>query len=58
VVLHLARGSDGVRRLRQVAVPERDLAGFVSMVPALDLSRDGRSTYGPAAERLLARLER
>ncbi len=58
VVLHLARGPDGVRRLSQVAVPERDASGLVSMVPALDVAADGTTSFGPAAERLAARLDR
>jgi pilus assembly protein CpaF len=58
VVLHLGRGADGVRRLRQVAVPERGPSGLVSMVPALEIPPDGDATIGPAAERLAARLGR
>jgi pilus assembly protein CpaF len=56
VVLHLGRGVDGVRRLRQVAVPERGPSGLVSMVPALEVAPDGAATIGPAAERLATRL--
>ena len=58
VVLHLARGPDGVRRLRQVAVPERGLDGLVSMAAALDVDERGMLVPGPAAERLARRLER
>ena len=58
VVLHLARGRDGVRWLRQVAVPERDGTGRVSMVTALEVTADGRSSRGPSAGLLAARLER
>lgn len=56
VVLHLDRGRDGVRRLRQVAVPERGPDGLVGMVAALEIDTDGRSTPGPAAAALAARL--
>jgi pilus assembly protein CpaF len=56
VVLHLGRGRDGVRRLLQVAVPERAASGLVGMVPALDLTDAGASRLGPAADRLAARL--
>jgi pilus assembly protein CpaF len=56
VVLHLARDPDGTRRLRQVAVPERDAAGLVTMVPALELRPDGSTRLGPAADRLADRL--
>jgi pilus assembly protein CpaF len=56
VVLHLARGRDGTRRLRQVAVPTRDGAGLVSMVSAVEFADDGTLTAGPAAGRLAARI--
>jgi len=56
VVLHLARAPDGTRQLRQVAVPERDAAGLVAMVPALDFGADGTTAAGPGAARLAARL--
>ncbi|GAA4702152.1 TadA family conjugal transfer-associated ATPase [Nocardioides conyzicola] len=56
VVLHLARGPDGVRRLRQVAVPTRGGDGLVAMSSALDVGADGRATPGPAAGRLADRL--
>lgn len=49
VVLHLARGPDGTRRLRQVAVPDRGADGLVSMRPALDVDGAGRPTPGPGA---------
>src|SRR4051794_39615560 len=52
VVLHLARDADGVRRLRQVAVPVRGVDGLVSMQSALEVGRDARSQPGPAAGRL------
>jgi pilus assembly protein CpaF len=56
VVLHLARAADGTRRLRHVAVPERDATGLVAMVPALDFEPDGTVTSRPGAARLAARL--
>ena len=56
VVLHLARAADGTRRLRHVAVPERDATGLVAMVPALDFEPDGTVTSRPGARRLAARL--
>ncbi|HEU4812223.1 MAG TPA: TadA family conjugal transfer-associated ATPase [Nocardioides sp.] len=58
VVLHLARGRDGVRWLRQVAIPARDDSGRVSMVTALEVAADGSSVAGPAAGLLAARLDR
>jgi pilus assembly protein CpaF len=57
-VLHLARGPDGVRRLREVAVPERGADGLVSMVSALRVGDGGRSVPGPGAATLAARLDR
>ncbi|WP_036571541.1 TadA family conjugal transfer-associated ATPase [Nocardioides sp. URHA0032] len=58
VVLHLGRGADGVRRLRQVAVPDRRPDGLVSMVPALEIDDRGVATPGPAAAALAARVDR
>ena len=55
VVLHLRRGRDGVRRLGEIAVPERDDAGLVQMVPALFLS-EGTLVEGPGARRLADRI--
>ena len=49
VVLHLARGPDGVRRLRQVAVPQRAGDGLVRMVSALDVDERGDPSPGPGA---------
>lgn len=54
VVLHLARGPDGTRRLAQVAVPEREESGLVRMVVAVDVGPDGVSSTGPGAGRLSA----
>ncbi|KQW47107.1 pilus assembly protein CpaF [Nocardioides sp. Root1257] len=56
VVLHLARGADGVRRLRQVAIPTRGADGLVSMAAALDVGSDARPRPGPAAGSLAARI--
>ncbi|WP_343906647.1 TadA family conjugal transfer-associated ATPase, partial [Nocardioides aquiterrae] len=58
VVLHLARGADGVRRLRQVAVPDRRPDGLVAMVPALDIDERGVAAPGPGAPVLAARVDR
>jgi pilus assembly protein CpaF len=58
VVLHLARGPDGVRRLRQVAVPRRRSDGLVEMVTAVDTDAGGTAVAGPGADALAARLER
>ncbi|WP_028643536.1 hypothetical protein [Nocardioides sp. URHA0020] len=56
VVLHLTRDADGVRRLRQVAVPTRGADGLVTMTPALEVDREGRPSAGPAAGRLAERI--
>jgi len=56
VVLHLERQSDGTRRLTQVAVPARDPAGLVTMLPAVEFEAGG-ARPGPGADRLAARLE-
>jgi pilus assembly protein CpaF len=56
VVLHLARAPDGTRQLRTVAVPERDTAGLVAMVPAVSFEPGGAVTAGAGAARLAARL--
>jgi pilus assembly protein CpaF len=58
VVLHLARGPDGVRRLHQVAVPRRGPDGLVEMVTAVDTDAAGTAVAGPGADALAARLER
>ncbi len=58
VVLHLARGPDGARRLRQVAVLERGTDGLVTMVPALDVDDGGTVRPGPGADALAARIGR
>ncbi len=58
VVLHLTRGPDGARRLRQVAVLERGTDGLVTMVPALDVDDGGTVRPGPGADALAARIGR
>lgn len=58
VVVHLARDRDGVRRLRQVAVPVRRPDGLVVMDSALDLPAAGPPAPGPAADRLARRIAR
>lgn len=57
VVLHLARGPDGTRRLRQVAVPVRGADGLVTMAPALEVADDGTARPGPGAPALAARVD-
>jgi len=58
VVVHLARDRDGLRRLRQVAVPVRRPDGLVVMESALDLPAAGEPVPGPAAPRLAERIGR
>ena len=57
IVLHLARGADGRRRLSEVAVPVRDRSGLVTMVTAARFTDRGEFRPGSAAERLAEVLE-
>ncbi|WP_193606776.1 TadA family conjugal transfer-associated ATPase [Nocardioides lijunqiniae] len=52
VVLHLARGRDGARRLAEVAVPLRGADGLVTMETAVAVDATGSARAGPAGERL------
>jgi pilus assembly protein CpaF len=56
VVLHVARGADGRRRLVELAVPRRTRDGYVEMVRAVGFDPHGVPELGPAAERLDDRL--
>ena len=56
VVLHVARGADGRRRLVELAVPRRTRDGHVEMVEAVGFDLHGVPELGPAAERLDDRL--
>ena len=56
-VVHLGRGRDGRRLLREVAVPERGPDGLVSMRAAVTFE-GGAGRAGPGAEALAARLDR
>lgn len=51
-VLHLRRGTDGRRRLAEIAVPDRGATGLVVMSPAVVTKADGRVRPGPGIERL------
>jgi pilus assembly protein CpaF len=55
VVVHLGRSRDGVRRLREVAVPQRLESGLVDMEWAFRYA-DGHESRGPGATRLERRL--
>lgn len=55
VVLHVARGVDGRRRLAQVAVPTLDEGGLTAPW-ALEFTADGGLREGPAADALARRL--
>lgn len=57
LVLHLARGRDGRRRLVQVAVPRRSDTGLVTMEIAVEVDALGSVREGPGAERLAVLLE-
>ncbi len=51
LVIHLARGDDGIRRVDQIAVLQRDPDGLVRCVPALSVGSDGVEA-GPGGDRL------
>ncbi len=55
-VVHVARGTGGVRRVAEVAVLTRGPAGLVSAVPAVTFPADGSTVEHPATELLGARL--
>ncbi|GAB2770643.1 TadA family conjugal transfer-associated ATPase [Nocardioides salsibiostraticola] len=57
VVLHVQRTAGGRRHLSQVALLERGERGWVVAVQALEIDPEGSVTRGPAAGRLLRRLE-
>jgi pilus assembly protein CpaF len=57
-VVHLQRGRDGVRRLAEIAVPERDPGGLVTMVPAVTTNAEGHLREGAGAARFAALLDR
>ena len=58
IVLHVARDRDGVRRLAQVGLPERDPSGLVTIAPAVVFGAGGVLGRGPAAARLEELVER
>ncbi|MCX6400630.1 MAG: TadA family conjugal transfer-associated ATPase [Propionibacteriales bacterium] len=59
LVLHVVRDRrGGRRRLGEIAVLERDPAGWVRTVPAVAFSDDGTLRPGPASRRLLDLLDR
>lgn len=57
LVLHLARDPEGRRRVAQVAVPERQPSGLVTMAVALEVAAGGVVRPGPAAPTLARMLE-
>ncbi len=57
VVVHLARGPDRTRRVREIGVVSRDRAGLVEVVPGVRFSDDGAAEPGPAVDALTALLE-
>jgi pilus assembly protein CpaF len=56
VVLHLGRDVDGVRILREVAVPRRRPDGLADMLTAISFPGGGRAVTGPGESALAARL--
>lgn len=57
-VLHLGRGREGTRRLREVAVPVRSPAGLVTMAVAVRFEDDGTTSTGAGEPVLAERLAR
>ena len=57
-VVHVARGSTGIRRVTEIAVLTRDASGLVSAVPAVAFPGDGTTLELPGAELLQERLLR
>jgi pilus assembly protein CpaF len=55
-LIHLARDGAGVRRIREVAVLERDRHGLVRAVPAVTFDDGAAAREGPGAEALSRRL--
>ncbi|HZJ05492.1 MAG TPA: TadA family conjugal transfer-associated ATPase [Nocardioidaceae bacterium] len=58
VVVHLGRGTDGLRRVEEIAVLRRSASGTVAAVPAVTFGLDGEITRHGQAEALSARLRR
>ena len=55
-VVHLARRRDGSRFVQTVAMPRADPDGLVRMEVAVAVAAGGTVSFGPAAERMAARL--
>ena len=59
VVLHIRRDEQGIRRLTEVHVVERDAtSGLVATVPAVTFGSGGRIRLGPGGDRLERLLDR
>lgn len=56
VVVHVVRGTDGVRRVAQVGVPRRGPDGLVALDVAVAFDALGRVERGPAARELSRRI--
>ena len=58
LVVHLAKGRDGGRRVAELCVLERLDNGLVRAVTAVDFGADGSATAGPGAGHLASLLGR
>ena len=58
VVVHVARGPDGIRRVAQIGVPRRGPDGLVVLEAAVSFGVDGWLERGPAAGGLSRRISR
>ncbi len=57
VVIHLGRGSDRVRRVREIGVVTRGQGGSVEVVTGVEFADDGSLRPGPAVDALSALVE-
>lgn len=57
-VVHIHRGRDGLRRLREIAVLQATADGYAEAVSAAVFDADGRGVLGPGAARLETILDR
>ena len=57
VVVHLGRGRDHTRRVREIGVLRRAADGLVEVVPGVSFADDGAVEAGPAVEALTTLLE-
>jgi pilus assembly protein CpaF len=52
IVIHLGRGRDRTRRVREIGVVGRSRDGTVEVVPGVSFAADGAIVAGPALDEL------